>query len=560
MVINGGGGVSVKTVGPDWSSENAELSGHGAPAGESPRDVLYLGFGADLRALLDRAVPAARDAGARVAAIADLPFGVFPPAAEAGTVLADGFAPRVVLSLGDATARVTVGSRGTRTLWTTVTCTDGHSHAVLADLADWLESLPAVVPLPPWADAHLRELADAVAERHIGAPDDTVAPDAEARLLHNLHEPLLAQLPAGPVDELQLYAPRVDSDAEALRALVEHFAPGRVILAVPPPRVGYDADAVAAALAGRPAEIRIVDESDLHDGRLVQWWVGGEWTALTGGAELTRRALAATVADGGVAELAVLGPGDPRLMPQQGTRIPYEASSAAATATRPAANAPAAPVAPRPQPPAPHVPAPAPAAPPTAPVAASPAVPAPEAPQPAPTPAPVAEAPVPPPAAPAPSPYRDADLADDTPEFEGPYAEALAVLAASGWTADRQDGIWEVTGSFANPLPIAAAAVDGFAQVDPDGILFVRAASKGRWVFMAWNGRDLVVLKHDQPVWRTYRVDAPATPGSRFSGGSVAVPGLVGTSPQVKGAPPVLATMLGQLGWDYPELIKRLFA
>ncbi|NUU21935.1 MAG: hypothetical protein HOV68_10550 [Streptomycetaceae bacterium] len=78
-------------------------------------------------------------------------------------------------------------------------------------------------------------------------------------------------------------------------------------------------------------------------------------------------------------------------------------------------------------------------------------------------------------------------------------------------------------------------------------------------MFLAWNGRELVMLKHDQPVWRTYRIDAPATPGSRFSGGSVAVPGLVQTTPQVKGEPPVLAAMLRERGWDYPELIKRLF-
>ncbi|UGQ10410.1 hypothetical protein LO772_26690 [Yinghuangia sp. ASG 101] len=522
---------------------------------------------------VDEALSAARASGARVAVIGGAPYGVYP-AGAAGAPRASGrdFAPRVALLLGDDTARLAVGSRGDDALWTTVACTGGASHAMLADLADWFESLSAAVDFAPWAEAHLRALADAVAERHIGAP---VGPDDETRLVHNLDVPLLNHLPTGAVDELQVHAPVLDPDARALRAIVDRFAPGHVTLVLPPPRVGYDPNAVAAALAGHPAEIRIADDADVRGGRLIQWQTGGRWTVLAGGAELTWRALGLAVASGGVPELAALGAGDPALLPARGTRIPYESGTAAVAApaateardpdavpsSEPASVRADEPPGLRPDArPRPVSPPPAPAAPvPPAPVPPAAAVREPvveAAPPRAGIGAPdhdLAASAEPPSAA-----WADNDPGDETPEFEGPFAEVLSQLAASGWTADEQDGIWEVTGSFANPLPIAAQAVDGFAQVQ-DGIVFVRAASKGRWVFVGWDGRHVVMLKHDQPVWRTYRVDAPATPGSRFSGGSVAVPGLLATTPQVKGAPPVLAAMLGELGWDYPELIKRLF-
>lgn len=584
--------MSVKTVGPAWSPERAGLGpvAAWASAEGSPREALFLGFSAERGSEVDRAVEAVRGLGARTAVIADVPYGVHPPAPGARPRTTRPFPPRVLLLLGDESARLAIGSVGASggdALWTSVACDGGASHAVLADLADWLEMLPGIVEFPPWAEAHLRELADVVAERHISAPDDTTPgpPGAEARLLHNLHAPLLGRLPEGPVDELHLSAPVVDTDARAVRALVDRLAPTRIALALPPPRVGYDPDAFARALAGRDAEIRIVDDAHMPQGRLVQWRTGDIWTVLTGGADLTWAALGESAGSGGTVELAVLAAGDPALMPRDGLRIaqlaggdrPTEAQSApaatAATPPTPTAVPTAAPATAPPQAAAtlpPRAPAPASAIAAQEPTPPTPAAPIPEttaeattdrAPStPVPTPSAVAAPPSTPSSPPsvAAATWQEDDFLDDTPEFEGPYADALASLAQSGWSADDQDGIWEVTGSFANPLPVAAQAVDALGPYH-EGLLLVRAASKGRWVFLVWNGHDLVMLKHDQPVWRTYRVDAPATPGSRFSGGSVAVPGLVATTPQVKGAPPVLARMLGELGWDYPELIKRLF-
>ncbi|MGW0662317.1 hypothetical protein [Streptodolium elevatio] len=573
--------MSVKTVGPAWSPARAGLGpvAAWASAEGSPREALFLGFPAERGSEVDSAVEAVRGLGARTAVIADVPYGVHPPAPGGARPRASRpFSPRVLLLLGDESARLAVGSAapvgasGGDALWTSVACDGGASHAMLADLADWLEMLPGTVGFPPWAETHLRDLADIIAERHISAPDDTAPgqPGTEARLLHNLHAPLLGRLPEGPVDELHLSAPVVDADARAVRALVERLAPARIALALPPPRVGYDPDAFARALAGRDAEIRIVDDAHMPQGRLVQWRTGDTWTVLTGGSDLTWAALGESAGAGGTVELAVLAGGDPALMPRDGLRIAQTAGDPAVVAQDAAAPRAAAVVPPTaaPTPTAAPVSAPVPAAVP-APERAHPQVAA-AVPTPAPAPAPAAppapeaaDAAVPaaltPPAPTLPaSSWQEDDFLDDTPEFEGPYADALASLAQSGWSADDQDGIWEVTGSFANPLPVAAQAVDALGP-HHEGLLLVRAASKGRWVFLAWNGHDLVMLKHDQPVWRTYRVDAPATPGSRFSGGSVAVPGLVATTPQVKGAPPVLAGMLGELSWDYPELIKRLF-
>ena len=47
--------------------------------------------------------------------------------------------------------------------------------------------------------------------------------DSSARLVHTLDQPIIEQLPEGPVDTLALYAPFHDPGAHAVRALLERF-------------------------------------------------------------------------------------------------------------------------------------------------------------------------------------------------------------------------------------------------------------------------------------------------------------------------------------------------
>ncbi len=144
---------------------------------------------------------------------------------------------------------------------------------------------------------------------------------------------------------------------------------------------------------------------------------------------------------------------------------------------------------------------------------------------------------------------------------DDPHAEVVEEFSAAGWEASYEDGLWEITGSFGNPVPVVSRAADRLGRHHPNGVL-VRARSRDRWAFVAWAALHLVLLNPPARVWRTYQVRPPATPESRFSGGDLsAVPGRIGApAPLPAGAPEVLRKILAQVGLSYPELIRRLFA
>ncbi|MET7480868.1 hypothetical protein ABZT17_41990 [Streptomyces sp. NPDC005648] len=296
-------------------------------------EALFLGFTVDLPFLEKVAVPLARGLlGARTAIIGDAAQGLYDPVdvRMAGRGYLHGLAscggafhPKVVLLLGEHAGRLAVGS-GNPTLsgwgandelWTVVETEDDDSHALLADLADWLDALPSAVDLAPWSAHHLAELAALLTERHVEAP---AGPDTGPRLLHNLHRSLLDQLPPGPVDELHAYAPFVDAGGHALRKLTDRLAPRRTVLGLQPRWSSYDAETVRAALSGSDAEIRLLDETRMRHGKLVQWQTGGRRYALTGSPNLTGAALCASTGDGGNCELAVLAADTPALLPEEG--------------------------------------------------------------------------------------------------------------------------------------------------------------------------------------------------------------------------------------------------
>lgn len=307
-----------------------------AGRGEALEHLLLLGFTVDLPFLEKVAIPVARGLGARVAVIGDAAHGVYDPVDVrlAGRGYLHGLAtcggafhPKVALLIGEHACRLAVGS-GNPTLsgwgandelWTVVETEDDASHALLADLADWLEELPSVVRLAPWSAEYLGEVAELLTERHINAP---AAPDNGVRLLHNLRRGLLGQLPRGPVDTLHLYAPFVDPTGAALRALVDRLAPGHTTLGLQERWSSYDAETVNAALDGHTAEIRLLEEVRTRHGKLVQWRTGDVLHALTGSPNLTQAALCASTADGGNCELAVLATGTAQLFPKEGRFLP----------------------------------------------------------------------------------------------------------------------------------------------------------------------------------------------------------------------------------------------
>ncbi|NUS55614.1 MAG: hypothetical protein HOV66_12270 [Streptomycetaceae bacterium] len=151
---------------------------------------------------------------------------------------------------------------------------------------------------------------------------------------------------------------------------------------------------------------------------------------------------------------------------------------------------------------------------------------------------------------------------DDEPEREIPDVDEKFVPAAeefldAGWGVGYEDGLWEISGSFTNPVPIAARVADRLGQAD-DATVLVRAQGKGKWVFVAWRAPHLVLLIQDQQIWRTYTFTPPGSPGAGFASGDLAsLPSV--KSPRPKGPPPALTALLEDGGIDYPELIGRLF-
>ncbi|MGW3284187.1 hypothetical protein ACWDR3_06005 [Streptomyces sp. NPDC001002] len=295
-----------------------------------------MGFTVDLSFLEKVAIPVARGLGARTAVIGDAAQGLHDPVdvRMAGRGYLHGLAtcrgafhPKVVLLVGEHACRLAVGS-GNPTLsgwgandelWTVVETEEDDSHALLADLADWLDELPSAVSLAPWSASHLAELAALLTERHVNAP---AGPEGGPRLLHNLRQGLLDQLPLGPVDELHAYAPFVDEAGHALSALVDRLVPRRVTLGLQPRWSSYDAGTIKAALGGSAAQIRLLDETRMRHGKFVEWQTGGRRYALTGSPNLTRAALCTSTRAGGNCELAVLAADTQPLLPEEGRIAP----------------------------------------------------------------------------------------------------------------------------------------------------------------------------------------------------------------------------------------------
>lgn len=653
---------------------------HERADGAALHEALFIGLGVDLPYLERVAVPLARDLSARVAILGDAAQEAHDPVEVRGagrdylyapTVCPGGLRAKLVVLLGEHACRIAIGG-GTPALsgwaddrlWTVVETEQDASNALLADVADWLDKLPDLdgVAMAPWAGEYLREIAGLLTERHIMA-DETPGP--EARLLDNLDRSLLAQVPAGPVEELHVYAPAVDPTGDTLRELIARLSPARVRVGVHENWSGYTGALLRSALAGRPADVLVLPEQRPAHGRFAQWRIGEHWFALTGNADLTRTAFADTAAGGGLdlavrtvgtdllplgegrttspagldalrgvaagAELVLLGAqadgAGLRVVLSEAAREPVTVSTSAdgspgswrelgtiasgatsagfppaaglgpavrgsvtradgsvlhsaavfayspAAAARPSetrltprpAPTPITPPTPRAAAPTPVV-APRPVGAPAAPQA----MPTPRPPTPSPSPAAApSPAPTPPPAPVAPAapavtsalhaPTRtDLEPTPTLPIEDSPYADAIEEFAAHGWVAGIEDGIWRITGSFGNPVPIAAVAATRLAQYGE--AVLIQAGNERRWAFMAWDAPDLTLLNWPARNWRSYQIRPPADPESRFRGGDLAsVPGRVGPlNRQIGDPPPALLRVLDEVGIGFAELVKTL--
>ncbi len=287
---------------------------HARSTDPSAEEVLLFTFNHDLAFFERAALGLIQESGARITVIADARVAHHDLYAvrRAGTAYLPGLAwcsgafhPKMLVIAGPEQATIAIGSgnlsvagwQGNDELWSIHHAQPGSPSAVATGVALWLRALPNDVDLT-------EGVAEALA-RTANLLDGFADEDDETRFLHSLHQPILEQLPVGPVDHLSVYAPFHDPGAEALRALIERLEPTTITVAVQPSLTRIDGPAVARQLEGRGRILMLADSPYRH-GKLIEWTRDGAFWALTGSPNLSRAAMLKSTTGGGNVEVAVL--------------------------------------------------------------------------------------------------------------------------------------------------------------------------------------------------------------------------------------------------------------
>jgi hypothetical protein len=143
-------------------------------------------------------------------------------------------------------------------------------------------------------------------------------------------------------------------------------------------------------------------------------------------------------------------------------------------------------------------------------------------------------------------------MADD------PAALVAAEFAERGWTVERDGPLYQVSGTFTNPVSAAAQVATQLGQ-HLDAPVLVLAQAVDRWAFIAWCRPDLVLAHVPGNTWRLYRIDGSFTPASRFAGGEgLPSVGLVGRSVRLgQSPPPGVQEILAAAGTDYIAVLRQ---
>lgn len=296
-------------------------------------EALFLSYNVDTAFFESRILGICQAAGARVTLVADAQVWDPNPRAltlagrayHVGLTVAPGaFHPKLVVLVGAKRVVVAIGSgnltlggwRYNSELWSVWTGSEEGVPAVIPQLADFLFDLAAHVLERVSSDA-IRRCAAAL--RRLAVRGSVT--DLGQHVVSNLAVPIIDQLPRGPVDELNVYAPFLDPACAALEALVDRFAPGLVTVAVQPGRTVLESAALSRFVAdcAVPVEVLLDGEQPESDpryrhGKLIEWATDGDRYALTGSANLSRAALLATPREGNV-ELGVISRISQSLLP-----------------------------------------------------------------------------------------------------------------------------------------------------------------------------------------------------------------------------------------------------
>lgn len=275
---------------------------------DEAEEVLFLTYTANLEFFERLVLQRTRGLQARATVIADSAMVSSDPVSvrHAGVQYLDAravsprgaFHPKLIVVGGADAATLAVGSgnltlagwHGNSELWTVLRGDAGSVPDTFAQAAALLRGLAASpIILSPGAG---EALGRAAAWLDRGIPSFP-----GPRLVSSLEEPIIEQLPRGPVDELVVYAPFHDARLEALEALVERFGPSELTVFVGPDTT-VDGPRLATFLAGIGGRLAWAPERPHHHGKLVSWRIGQQWWALTGSPNLSAPALLGTAEDG----------------------------------------------------------------------------------------------------------------------------------------------------------------------------------------------------------------------------------------------------------------------
>ncbi|UGT61783.1 hypothetical protein [Nocardia asteroides] len=303
----------------DWRANGWELT-----------EALVIGYTVDLPFLERYFTSSARALGARVTIVSDARQSIHDDVdvRHAGRsymyapVLCEGaFHPKLAVLANDTDIWVALGSGNpttsgwghNRELWLTIRTVRASGPQALTDLATWLTDLPTAVTMPGWigdtlADIALRLIPDRVVEH----------PFDELRILGNLEQPIIDQLPTDPVEELAVTAPFFDPGSRALDRLIQRLNPKSVLLGLQPNLSQFDGASLVQALQSVPVHhVRyLAEDGRLSHGKLVEWTAAGRRRALIGSPNISTAALLRTPRQAGNCELAVIHTTDSTLLPE----------------------------------------------------------------------------------------------------------------------------------------------------------------------------------------------------------------------------------------------------
>lgn len=220
------------------------------------------------------------------------------------------FHPKLAVLIGHGNFTVAIGSgnvtmsgwHANEELWTCIESDAESWSPAVAAVGRWLEDLTVSAHVGQHVAGHIASIGGKLVRPSTGPTIDLPA------VLGNLQQPIIEQLPTGPVEELNLYAPFHGHGADAIRSLCERLQPELLRVGYQPGSTALDPESVKKYLEflAVPFELRALDPSRYRHGKLVEWRSGGTWRTITGSPNLSRAALLKTPSQGGNFELAVL--------------------------------------------------------------------------------------------------------------------------------------------------------------------------------------------------------------------------------------------------------------